>query len=84
MGTDARMNRIRFQTLISGKKWSAKEFHDRWTKQYGFKIKYNNFMELINNNVSWKLVYALAIAHMLDVDVNELFDFIYTEVEELV
>lgn len=84
MGTDAKINRQKFQNLIGKQRWTAKEFHDRWTKHYGLSIKYNNFMELINNNVSWKLVYAFAISDMLEVDINELFEFSANEVEELV
>lgn len=84
MNSDAKIDRIRFNNLIRQNKWNAKEFHERWCYRYGFKIGYNNFMELLNNNVSWKLVYAFAIAHMLDVDINDLFEFSISEVEELV
>jgi hypothetical protein len=73
--TDAKLNRQRFQNLIGKEEWTAKEFHERWTTKYGFTIKYNNFMELLNNNVSWKLVYGFAIADMLSVDINDLFEF---------
>lgn len=79
MITDAKINRQKFQSLIGRKKWTAKEFHERWVGVYGFKMRYTNFMELINNNVSWKLVYALAISEMLEVNVGELFDFIKDE-----
>jgi hypothetical protein len=72
---DAKINRQKFQSLIGAKQWTAKEFHERWTNVYGFSIGYKNFMELINNNVSWKLVYAFAIAEMLEVDVYNLFEF---------
>lgn len=73
--TDAYIDRQKFQMLIGGKQWTAKEFHQRWTSRYGFKMKYNNFMELINNNVGWKLVYAFAISEMLEVNIDELFVF---------
>lgn len=75
METTAQINRQRFQALIGVKEWTAKDFHERWTRAYKFKMGYNNFMELINNNVSWKLVYAFAISEMLEVDVAELFEF---------
>jgi hypothetical protein len=71
----AGINRQAFQSLIGSKRWTAKEFHERWANKYGFKIKYNNFMELINNNVSWKLVYAMSISEMLETDIDELFYF---------
>jgi hypothetical protein len=81
--TDAKLNRQLFQISIGKKEWTAKEFHERWISKYGFTIKYNNFMELINNNVSWKLVYALAIADMLGVDINEIFEFTSDEFEKI-
>lgn len=73
--TNAKINRQKFQLLIGKHNWTAKDFWDRWTKKYGFTIIYNSFMELLNNNVSWKLVYAFSVADMLEVDINELFDF---------
>ena len=79
--SDAKLNRTRFQNLINEKRWNAKEFWDRWTDKYGIIMGYNNFMELINNNVSWKLVYAISIADMLDVEVSELFEF-YTSTND--
>jgi len=82
--TEATINRNVFQNLIGANRWTAKEFHERWILRYGFTIKYNNFMELINNNVSWKLVYAFAIAEMLTVDINELFEFTTSENEKYV
>lgn len=75
METTAEINRQKFQSLIGARAWTAKDFHERWTREYKFKMKYNNFMELINNNVSWKLVYAFAMAEMLEVEISELFVF---------
>lgn len=77
--TDATLNREKFQSLIGAKEWTAKEFHKRWIDRYSFSIKYNNFMELINNNVSWKLVYAFAISEMLETNIADLFDFTTVE-----
>ena len=73
VSTIAEIDRQKFQSLIGERQWTAKEFHKRWQEAYRFTVKYNNFMELINNNVSWKLVYALTIAEMLESNVNELF-----------
>jgi hypothetical protein len=75
MGYDAKLNRQKFQSLIGQKNWTAKEFHTRWKKNYGFAMRYNNFMELVNNNLNWKLLYAFAIADMLEVSIDELFYF---------
>ncbi|RFU63679.1 hypothetical protein D0469_19325 [Peribacillus saganii] len=71
----AGINKKKFTSLIDEKQWTAKEFHDRWKSKYGFSMKYNNFMELLNNKVNWKLVYAFAIAEMLEININELFIF---------
>lgn len=79
MTADAKINRPKFQSLIGKNKWTAKEFHERWINTYGFTIKYTNFMELINNNVSWKLAYAFAISEMLESEVTDLFEFKKTD-----
>lgn len=79
MNTTAYIIRPIFQSLIGSKHWTAKEFHERWTATYGFQMRYTSFMELINNNTSWKLAYALSIAEFLDTDVNELFELVKYE-----
>jgi hypothetical protein len=78
---NAKINTPKFQILISENKWTAKDFYNRWTGKYQFTILYSSFMELINNHVSWKLVYAFSISEMLEVDINDLFEFSTYEIQ---
>lgn len=75
MTATAHINRQLFQSIIGQKKWTARDFHQRWIATYGLKMGYSNFMELMNNNISWKLEYAFAISEMLEVEIYDLFEF---------
>lgn len=75
MNVDSRLNRQLFQALIGQRKLTAKDFFDKWTSKYKVKMTYNNFMELVNNNIGWKLTYAFSVAEMLEVDITELFEY---------
>lgn len=73
---DAKLNRTKLSLIIGKKQWTAKELYNRWKVRYGAKMGYTSFMELLNNNVGWKLSYAFALSEMLEVDIYELFEFI--------
>lgn len=73
---DARIDRTKLLTIIGKKQWSNKELYDRWKMKYKVNMKYSNFMELMSNNISWKLSYAFSLCEMLDVDIYELFEFV--------
>lgn len=72
---DATINKEALKTKLEAKGWTFKELHARLRSMYGFKIGYSNMMELINNNISWKLCYAFAIVQLLQSNFDDLFTF---------
>jgi hypothetical protein len=69
----AEIDERKFSHLLREKKLNNKEFFYKLIEKYGFTFRYSNFMELVKNNINWRLSYALAICEMLEVEIPELF-----------
>lgn len=42
-------------------------------QELDIKIEQNNFSNLINNRVDWRLTYAMGVAKVLNVNIDKLF-----------
>ena len=51
------------------------ELHELLATNYSFEFGYKAFNKLVNNKVSWKLDYAFALSEIMEVSVNELFEW---------
>lgn len=49
------------------------ELFEKAQKQYGLDMTYKGFMSLTSNRSAWKLIYAWAIADVLNVDMKDIF-----------
>jgi hypothetical protein len=41
--------------------------------EMGIEIQYNNFLHLYHNRINWLLIYAMAVAEILNVPMEDLF-----------
>lgn len=77
------INKAKLKIVITTKKeWNFKELWKRMVDAYGLDLEYKSFMALLQNNISWKLTYAQAICEMIDVSIDEIFDWVEIDVEE--
>lgn len=53
---------------------TQKEIVELLNIRYRIHMKYKHFSTLINNRVRWSLDVAMALAEILDVSINDLFE----------
>lgn len=68
------------KSIIRSKNMNFSELHRAIEEKYKLGISYRGFMALINNDSSWKLIYALSIINILNIkDINSIFKIEKTE-----
>jgi hypothetical protein len=56
--------------------WKNYTVLHRKLAESGINIKYKNFMNLVHDKIEWRLIYGVAIAKLLSVRVEDLFEII--------
>lgn len=79
---DIVLNRNTLKDIIDDKGIDFTALHEMATKKYGLDISYKGFMSLIGNRTSWKLLYAYAIADILDIQISDIFEIVDVDVNE--
>jgi hypothetical protein len=82
-GKEMILNEAKVKNALQNKKWTFKELYERINVKYELDLKYRGFMNTIKNKNQWKLIYAYAIADLLEVPVEELFEVKEVESDEL-
>jgi DNA-binding XRE family transcriptional regulator len=81
---DVILNKEHLERLMDNRGFSGHgKFKDLWEKlikRYDIGLAYGSFMNLLNNEVTWRLLYAYAICDFFDVKISEVFKI--TEVTE--
>ncbi|AYP68369.1 hypothetical protein PQE75_gp110 [Bacillus phage vB_BcoS-136] len=76
------LNRIKLKDLLDSKGMDYVSLHDKVESAYGLNLTYKSFMSNISNNYTWKLLYAHAIADVLNVGIYDLFDIVDVDIEK--
>lgn len=86
---DILINRSKLRNLLDNNKIDNKgmdylELHRRISEKYGLDLSYKGFMSLLQNRSTWKLIYAYAIADVLNVEIDEIFEVVDVDVDKVV
>lgn len=73
---DLHINKDRVKKLLDEKGMEYMELYRKAEDKYGLDITYKTFMNLLSNRSTWKLIYAWAIADMLNVEIYEIYDMV--------
>jgi hypothetical protein len=70
------------KNVIDSKGMDYMELYLKAQAEYGLDITYKGFMSLLSNRSTWKLIYAWAIADVLKVRIDYVFEVIHIDVEK--
>ena len=79
--TDIILNREELKKVLDSQEMEYIQLYDKAQKKYGLDMSYKGFMSLISNRSAWKLIYAWAIADVLNVDIKVIFNKVNVDVE---
>jgi hypothetical protein len=68
---DMVLDKERFSKVTKGMK--KIDVWENMTKIHGLDIQYKSFLNLLENRVTWRLVYAYALAQVLGLQIDDLF-----------
>lgn len=72
---DLILNRDKVKSILDSRGMNYRDFYEE-IQDFGIKMTYAGFMNLLYNRTTWKLLYAWAIADVLNVDIKNIFTFI--------
>lgn len=79
---DVHLKRECLEEILKLKGWTYKELLER-LGYYGIQLQYRGFMSLIQNKVTWKLFYAMALAEVVETTIENLFKIVYYSEEDI-
>jgi len=88
-GKNIILNRNKLKSILDSKKVDDKgmdfsELHRRIVSQYGLDLSYKGFMSLTENRSTWKLLYAYAIADVLDIGIDDIFEVVEVDIDRAI
>lgn len=78
---DIKLNKNKLDAILDSQKMDYTELHDKICKQFGLKISYKGFMNILSNRNSWKFLYAYALCELLKVNSNDIFELVDVDVD---
>ncbi|AGI11874.1 hypothetical protein X915_gp095 [Bacillus phage vB_BanS-Tsamsa] len=78
---DIKLNKSKLDAILDSQKMDYTELHDKICKQFGLKISYKGFMNILSNRNSWKFLYAYALCELLKVNSNDIFELVDVDVD---
>ncbi|UUV46833.1 transcriptional regulator [Bacillus phage vB_BanS-Thrax4] len=78
---DIKLNKSKLDAILDSQKMDYTELHDKICKQFGLKISYKGFMNILSNRNSWKFLYAYALCELLKVTSNDIFELVDVDVD---
>lgn len=79
---DMHINKNKVKEILDRRGMEYKELYDKAYKRYGLDLSYKGFMSLLSNRSTWKLLYAHAIADILQISYLDIFDVVDVDVEK--
>lgn len=76
------LNKDRVKSILDEKGMEYMEFYTKAKEKYGLDITYKAFMNLLSNRSTWKLIYAWAVADVLNANIPEIFDMVDIDIEK--
>lgn len=76
------INKGKLKDILDSRDMEYIELHDKIKTGFGLDLSYKGFMSLLSNKVTWKLLYAHAIATTLNINYTEIFDVVDIDVEQ--
>ena len=76
------INKGKLKDILDSRDMEYIELHGKIKDEFGLDLSYKGFMSLLSNKVTWKLLYAHAIATTLNVDYTQIFDVVDIDVEK--
>ena len=80
--TDMQLNKYKLKCILDDRKIEYKELHQMVCDKFGLDLSYKGFNTLLMNRASWKLLYAHAVADVLNLAIVDIFDVVEINVEE--
>lgn len=80
--TEVLVNQDKLKEVIDRKDMDYMALYDTVVEEYGLDITYKGFMSLLKNRSNWKLTYAWAIADVINVNINDIFESVAIDVEK--
>ncbi|MDS7057160.1 hypothetical protein NXG04_07660 [Klebsiella pneumoniae] len=78
---DIKLNKNKLDAILDSQKMDYTELHTKICRQFGLKISYKGFMNILSNRNSWKLLYAFALCELLKINTNDIFELVDVDVE---
>lgn len=79
---EVRLNKKKLDEILTMRNLDYTELFNRVEQKFGLNLKYKGFMTAISNRSTWKLLYAWAIADVLDIDIRDIFEVFDVDIEE--
>lgn len=76
------LNKDKLKDILDRRGMEYIEFHDKLVNKYGLDITYKGFMSLLSNRSTWKLLYAHAIAELLQINYTDIFEMVDIDFEK--
>lgn len=73
---DIKLNREKLHKILESQKMEYIELHNKVSTKFGLDLQYKGFMSLMSNKSSWKLLYAHAIADVLNINYTDIFEIV--------
>jgi hypothetical protein len=81
-GKEAVINKDNLKNILDHKGMEFIDLHYKIKEAYNLDLEYKGFMSLIQNRSSWKLLYAWAIADILNIDIKDIFEIVDIDVNK--
>lgn len=76
------LNKKKLKSILDAKGLEYIQLHKKIERKFGLDLKYVSFMSLLDNRVTWKLLYAHAIVDALQIQYDDIFEIVDVNVEE--
>ncbi|WP_145721177.1 hypothetical protein [Bacillus licheniformis] len=77
------INKERLKMLLESRGIGEyKDLYELIKDKYGLDLSYKGFMSLLSNQSTWKLLYAWAIAKVVNVNISDIFNEVQIDVEK--
>lgn len=80
---DIILDREKLKEILDSRGLEYIELYTRVTDTYGLDISYKGFMSLLQNRVTWKLIYAYAIVTTLKLSILDIFVLVEIDVDKV-
>lgn len=80
--TDVVIDRKKLKAILDSKGLEYVDLYDKVVAEFGLDLTYKGFMSVIAGKATWKLLYAYAVANVLNVEIMDIFELVKTGVKK--